>query len=63
MTGIAREKRSRSSSLSIRLRPVLFIVALLGIWEIAVDRHPGQILPGPWACLPASASYCSTDCC
>jgi NitT/TauT family transport system permease protein len=30
-----------------RLRPVLFIAALLAIWEIAVDLHPGQILPGP----------------
>jgi NitT/TauT family transport system permease protein len=25
----------------------LFILALLAIWEIAVDLHPGQILPGP----------------
>lgn len=31
------------------LRPVLFIAALLSIWEIAVDLHPGQILPGPVA--------------
>lgn len=29
------------------LRPALFIAALLSIWEIAVDLHPGQILPGP----------------
>ena len=29
------------------LRPALFIVALLSVWEIAVDLHPGQILPGP----------------
>jgi NitT/TauT family transport system permease protein len=31
------------------LRPVLFIAALLSLWEIAVDLHPGQILPGPIA--------------
>lgn len=29
------------------LRPALFIAALLAVWEIAVDLHPGQILPGP----------------
>ena len=33
--------------LPVWLRPVLFILALLAIWEIAVDLHPGQILPGP----------------
>jgi NitT/TauT family transport system permease protein len=31
------------------LRPVLFIAALLSLWELAVDLHPGQILPGPIA--------------
>jgi ABC-type nitrate/sulfonate/bicarbonate transport system permease component len=25
------------------------IAALLSLWEIAVDLHPGQILPGPVA--------------
>jgi NitT/TauT family transport system permease protein len=25
----------------------LFIAALLAVWEIAADLHPGQILPGP----------------
>ena len=29
------------------LRPVLFIAVLLAVWQIAVDRHPGQLLPGP----------------
>ena len=33
--------------LPVWLRPVLFILALLAIWEITVDLHPGQILPGP----------------
>jgi len=33
--------------LLVRLRPVAFIAALVIIWQIAVDRHPGQLLPGP----------------
>jgi NitT/TauT family transport system permease protein len=35
--------------LPARLRPVLFIAALLVIWQIAIDRNPGQLLPGPIA--------------
>src|ERR1700689_1699626 len=53
MTGIEREKRSRSSSLSIRLRPIAFISALLVLWQIAVSRHPDQLLPGPLAVVKA----------
>ena len=34
-------------NIPVRVRPILFIVALLPVWEIAVDLHPGQILPGP----------------
>lgn len=30
------------------LRPVIFLLVLLGIWQIAVLRHPHQLLPGPW---------------
>ena len=26
---------------------MLFIAALLAAWQIAIDRHPGQLLPGP----------------
>ena len=33
----------------MRLRPSLSIAALLAIWQIAIDRHPGQLLPGPIA--------------
>ncbi|MGA2248861.1 MAG: ABC transporter permease [Verrucomicrobiota bacterium] len=29
------------------LRPVLLITALLVVWQVAIDRHPGQLLPGP----------------
>ncbi len=35
-------------NLFVRLRPVAFIAALVVVWQIAVDRHPGQLLPGPW---------------
>jgi NitT/TauT family transport system permease protein len=34
--------------LSVRLRPVVFIAVLVAIWQAAVNRHPGQLLPGPW---------------
>jgi NitT/TauT family transport system permease protein len=34
--------------LLVRLRPVAFIAALLVAWQVAVSRHPGYILPGPW---------------
>lgn len=34
--------------MSVRLRPVIFLLVLLGIWQIAVLRHPHQLLPGPW---------------
>jgi len=37
--------------LPVWLRPVLFILALLAIWEIAVDLHPNQIMPGPISVL------------
>ena len=32
----------------VRLRPVIFIAALLAFWQIAIMRHPGQLLPSPW---------------
>ena len=38
-------------NLLVRLRPVVFIAALLVVWQIAVTRHPGHILPGPWGVL------------
>src|ERR1700734_971432 len=53
MTGIERENRSRPTSLTIRLRPIAFIVALLVLWQIAVSRHPDQLLPGPLAVVKA----------
>jgi NitT/TauT family transport system permease protein len=34
--------------LLVRLRPVAFIAVLLAIWQVAVMRHPGQLLPSPW---------------
>lgn len=35
----------------MRLRPLAFVVILLAAWQIAVMRHPGYILPGPWGVL------------
>jgi NitT/TauT family transport system permease protein len=35
-------------NLLVRLRPVVFIAVLLAIWQVAVMRHPGQLLPSPW---------------
>jgi len=35
--------------LPVRLRPVWFIALLLVIWQVAINRHPNQLLPGPWA--------------
>ena len=32
----------------VRLRPVVFIAVLIVAWQVAVSRHPGYILPGPW---------------
>ncbi len=53
MTAIERENKSRSMSLLTRLRPVVFILVLLALWQIAVSRHPDQLLPGPWAVVKA----------
>ena len=33
--------------LLVRLRPFAFIAVLLVIWQVAVKRHPAQLLPGP----------------
>ncbi len=32
----------------VHLRPIVFIAVLLVAWQVAVSRHPGYILPGPW---------------
>lgn len=37
--------------LLVRLRPIAFIAVLLILWQLAVNRHPGYILPGPWKTL------------
>jgi NitT/TauT family transport system permease protein len=29
------------------LRPLLLIAVLLAVWQVAIDRHPAQLLPGP----------------
>jgi NitT/TauT family transport system permease protein len=30
------------------VKPAVFILLLLGIWQLAVSLHPEQLLPGPW---------------
>ena len=30
------------------LRPIVFLAILLAVWQIAIDRHPECLLPGPW---------------
>jgi NitT/TauT family transport system permease protein len=34
--------------LGVRLRPYLFIAALVAVWQVTILRHPGGLLPGPW---------------
>lgn len=38
---------TKSLNLLVALRPVAFIAFLLVLWQIAVSRHPDQLLPGP----------------
>jgi NitT/TauT family transport system permease protein len=40
--------RVSARSLGVRIRPLLFIAALLLIWEIAARRQHAHLLPGPW---------------
>ncbi len=34
-------------SLRARIRPIAFVAALLALWQIAILRDPGHLLPGP----------------
>ena len=43
------EVRDSKLNLSVRLRPVAFVALLLAAWQIAVARHPGSLIPGPWS--------------
>lgn len=42
-------EKSGRTRLLIGLRPILFLLALLALWEFAVHRHPGILFPGPIA--------------
>jgi NitT/TauT family transport system permease protein len=46
-----RSRRKKKLKLPVWLRPVLFILTLLVLWQVAVDFHPGQLLPGPISVL------------
>ena len=37
------------------LRPFLLIALLLALWQIAISRHPGGLLPSPWAVVRGMA--------
>jgi NitT/TauT family transport system permease protein len=39
---------SLTSNMLVRLRPFLFIAVLLVLWQFAIKRQPGGLLPGPW---------------
>ena len=41
------EGESGYLKIPVWVRPVLLIAALLAAWQVAIDRHPGQLLPGP----------------
>lgn len=41
----------KRAKVPVQLRPIAFIAILLAIWQIAVDRHPGGLLPGPWGVI------------
>ena len=34
--------------MAVRLRPIAFIAVLLVAWQIAINRDPVHLLPGPW---------------
>jgi NitT/TauT family transport system permease protein len=55
MTGTTTEleKKSSERSLAVALRPIAFIAILLLLWQFAVSRHPGSLLPTPIAVVKA----------
>lgn len=40
--------RITTSKVLVQLRPLVLIVALLALWQLAIARQPGELLPGPW---------------
>jgi NitT/TauT family transport system permease protein len=48
MTATNEQAKRTAAKLAIRLRPFLFIVLLLVVWEIAAQRQSAHLLPGPW---------------
>jgi len=50
----ASKAEERSAKFPAFLRPIAFVSLLLVVWQIAVSRHPGQLLPGPWAVVLAT---------
>ena len=42
--------------MATRLRPVAIVALLLAIWQLAIVRHPGNLLPGPWGVVKGLAN-------
>ena len=59
MTATRQEQTLRLSALKIWLRPVAFIAILLLIWQIAIHRAPGHLLPSPWGVVGGLADLVS----
>jgi len=43
-----RDEHAARTNLRLLWRPLLFIAALLGLWQLGVRNAPGHLLPGPW---------------
>jgi NitT/TauT family transport system permease protein len=41
------DEGGKAFRLSVAVRPIPFIAFWLVFWQVAVDRHPNQLLPGP----------------
>jgi NitT/TauT family transport system permease protein len=59
MTATGQEKRLRPLTWSVRLRPLIFIAILLVLWQVAIYRAPGHLLPTPWGVVLGIADLTS----
>ena len=49
----------RPSPWPVRLRPLAFIAVLLVLWQVAIQRAPGHLLPSPWGVVRGLADLTS----
>lgn len=52
-TAVGLRTTGRPLRFPVALRPYAFVALLLSLWQWGVSRHPGGLLPGPWAVLMA----------